>query len=181
MCSRNGMLEIHLLPKKGVGKEISALKVRFLQNSWLTTSCLLGRCSRGWLWVLNLWFPHHSRFLQHLAELGKDGKGSLTCPAGVWIWVSLLKQLHLLKEPKFLHFFWQLTTIHYLFIYYFLFIILTLLMVFSKWESQVLWVAAISRSIGRVKQSSGFANPSNCSKSRKIEKQLSLLSPFWVL
>lgn len=47
MCSRNGMLEIHLLPKKGVGKEISALKVRFLQNSWLTTSCLLGRCSRG--------------------------------------------------------------------------------------------------------------------------------------
>lgn len=124
ISSRNGMLEIHLLPKKGVGKEISALKVRFLQNSWLTTSCLLGRCSRGWLWVLNLWFPHHSRFLQHLAELGKDGKGSLTCPAGVWIWVSLLKQLDLLKEPKFLLFFFffgsSQQSIFYLFIIFYL-------------------------------------------------------------
>lgn len=58
--------------------------------------------------------------------------------------------------PSF--FFWQLlTTIRDLFIYGL--IIITLLMVFSKWESQVLQVAAIARSIVRLNQSFGLVNP----------------------
>lgn len=106
-------------PKKGVVKEISALKLRFCRILRWPRAVCWEDVPRGWLGVCSLWFSSAFQFssssLQHLAELGragkglerlgKAGKGSFTCPAGVWVQVSLLKQLDLLREPKFLHFF----------------------------------------------------------------------------
>lgn len=113
----------------------------------MTTSCLLGRCSKGLtgglqfviffsIPVLQLFSPAFGRAGKGWERLGKAGKGwerQPHLPCRSVSRVSLLKQLDLLREPKFLHFFfWQLlTTIRDLFIYGL--IIITLLMVFSKW------------------------------------------------
>lgn len=145
LCLRNGMLDIQLLPpspspKKEMVKETSALKPQILQNDFLTTSCLFVRCSREWLWVFRLSSLKHPSSPALLSGIWRSRSwaqpGKAASLALQVYEVSLLKPLDLVKERKSLHLFWQLlVTVHALFI------IITLLMVFTKWQSQVLWVA----------------------------------------
>ena len=170
-CLRNGMLDIPtppspLLPQKEVVKETSALKPQVLQSYFLTTGCLSLRCSRGWLWFFRLSFLKHPSCPALLSSiwrsscwhwvLGAARAGSLSCPAGVCLEVSLLKWLDLVKEHKSLHLFWQLLrTVHALFI------IITLLLVFTKVAiaGALSCSAVIARSVGTVNQSFGLVDP----------------------
>lgn len=151
MCSRNGMLDIHLLPphllQKEMAKETSALKPQILQNYFLTTSWPFVRYSRGWLWLFRLSFLKHPLFssssLWHLAQqllalgLGRsqDGQPPLLRR---WMRRSIPDKATGSGRRAGVPSSFSGSCSEQSMLY---FIITTPLMVFTKWQSQVLWVA----------------------------------------
>lgn len=144
MCLRNGMLDMQLLPpppspKREMAKETSALKPQIFAELGSNHKLSVCKVFQG-VTVVFLKHPSSPALLAGIWRsscrhwvLGAAREGSLSCPAGVCLEVSPLKRLDLVKGRESLHLFWQLLRTGHA-----LFIIITLLMVFTKWQSQVL-------------------------------------------